>query len=105
MSDPPDFESWTPLLAAAKERIEKYKPADRTDDQLLRPSLEAFLKWLPQGGRDNVARDIFGAASDEALHQVFQNLLLGLATPSKLTLWGVGCWVSEASVWIHILMW
>ncbi|KAJ5099418.1 hypothetical protein N7532_006419 [Penicillium argentinense] len=86
MSVPPDFESWTPLLAAAKERIEKYKPADRTDDQLLRPSLEAFLKWLPRGGRDNVARDIFEATSDDALHQVFQNLLLGLATPSKLTL-------------------
>jgi hypothetical protein len=43
------------------------------------------VEWLPEGGRESVARDIVNASTDENLYAVFHNLLTGLAAPSKST--------------------
>ncbi|KAJ5400540.1 hypothetical protein N7465_011029 [Penicillium sp. CMV-2018d] len=75
--------SWPSVAAAAKERIEKYQPEHRSHEQILQPSLNAFIEWLPEGGRESVARDIINATTDKDLHDVFYNLLTGLAIPMK----------------------
>ncbi|CAI7643200.1 unnamed protein product [Penicillium viridicatum] len=75
--------SWLSVAAAAKERIEKYQPEHRSHEQILQPSLNAFIEWLPEGGRESVARDIINATTDKDLYDVFHNLLTGLAIPSK----------------------
>lgn len=68
--------------ATAKERILEYVPDGRPDEDKLPAALEAFLTWLPEGGRESLARDITNAADDQALHQVYHNLT-GLAVPSE----------------------
>jgi hypothetical protein len=52
-------------------------------EEKLQPSLNAFIEWLPEGGRESVARDIISAITDKDLYDVFKNLLTGLAAPSK----------------------
>lgn len=76
-------EAWATLEGEAKERIITYKPQNRADEEKLKPSLDAFLEWLPEGGRESVARDIIDAKTDEDLYSVFRNLVTGLAVPSK----------------------
>lgn len=76
-------EVWTSLAEGARERISTYQSQKRADEEKLKPSLNAFLEWLPEGGRESMARDIINAKTDEDLYSVFQNLLTGLALPSK----------------------
>jgi hypothetical protein len=76
-------QAWITLLEQARERITSYQSQDRLNEEKLKPSLEAFLKWLPEGGRDSIARDIIDAKTDEDLYAVFNNLVTGLAVPSK----------------------
>jgi hypothetical protein len=73
------------LAEAAKARIAKYQSQNpnRVHEEKLQPSLNAFVEWLPEGGRESVARDIVNASTDENLYDVFHNLLTGLAAPSK----------------------
>jgi hypothetical protein len=52
-------------------------------EERLQPSLNAFIEWLPEGGRESVARDIISATTDKDLYDVFKNLLTGLAAPGK----------------------
>lgn len=76
-------ENWKTLAGAAKVRTARYRPEKRPHENLLQPSLDAFVDWLPEGGRESVARDINDAKIDEELHDVFMNLFTGLAIPSK----------------------
>ncbi|KAJ5888103.1 hypothetical protein N7495_008144 [Penicillium taxi] len=69
---------WSTLEASAKLRVEAYNPASRPSEDKLKSSLIALIKWLPQGGRDSLARDILDSKTDEELHAVFFNLLTGL---------------------------
>ncbi|EPS28858.1 hypothetical protein PDE_03804 [Penicillium oxalicum 114-2] len=76
-------EKWKTLAGAAKVRTARYRPEKRPHENLLQPSLDAFVDWLPEGGRESVARDINDAKIDEELHDVFMNLFTGLAIPMK----------------------
>ena len=76
-------ETWPALVEEAKERITKYQSQSRVHEEILQPSLNAFMEWLPEGGRESVARDIINATTDKDLYDVFHNLLAGLASPSK----------------------
>lgn len=76
-------EAWTELAEAARERITTYQSQNRVDEEKLKPSLDAFLEWLPEGGRESMATDIINTKTDEDLYSVFKNLLTGLAAPSK----------------------
>jgi hypothetical protein len=82
-TDTESSETWPSLAEAAKARIAKYQPQNRVHEERLQPSLNAFVEWLPEGGRESVARDIINATTDEDLYNVFHNLLTGLAVPSK----------------------
>jgi hypothetical protein len=75
--------TWPSLEEAAKARIAKYQPHNRVHEEKLQPSLNAFVEWLPEGGRESVARDIINTTTDKDLYDVFHNLLTGLAVPSK----------------------
>jgi len=77
-------ETWPTLLSTATTKIDKYKPLGHTLEDILVPSLKAFLAWLPPGGRELIARDIEQTTTDQELYDVFHNLLTGLAVPSKL---------------------
>jgi hypothetical protein len=76
-------ETWLSLAETAKARITKYQPQNRVYEEKLQPSLIAFVEWLPEGGRESIARDIVDASTDEDLYAVFHDLLAGLAVPSK----------------------
>ncbi|KAJ5470528.1 hypothetical protein N7530_007885, partial [Penicillium desertorum] len=52
-------------------------------ETLIRGGLNAFLTWLPEGGRTAVARDIITTTSDLELYNCFMNLFTGLAAPMK----------------------
>ncbi|OJJ46525.1 hypothetical protein ASPZODRAFT_132593 [Penicilliopsis zonata CBS 506.65] len=72
------------LLTAAKDRIAHYTDQQRPHEDKLKAALAAFLDWLPDGGRESVARDIVNATTDDQLHAVFYNLLTGLVMPMKV---------------------
>lgn len=76
-------ETWPFLAEASKARIAKYQPQNRVHEERLRPFLNAFVEWLPEGGRESVARDIINATTDENLYDVFHNLFTGFALLSK----------------------
>ncbi|KAK2809803.1 hypothetical protein FQN50_003443 [Emmonsiellopsis sp. PD_5] len=57
--------------------------------------LQALLDWLPEEGRDSIARDINQAETDEALNGVFADLCSDLIYPMKATS-GRSC-VAESS--------
>lgn len=76
-------EAWTTLADQARARVTSYKSQNRVDEEKLAPSFYAFLEWLPEGGRESIARDIINAKTDEDLYYVFKNLVTGLAVPSK----------------------
>jgi hypothetical protein len=82
-TDAETSETLPALVEAAKERITRYQPQNCVNEEKLRPSLNAFVEWLPEGGRESVARDIINATTDKDLYDVFHNLLTGLALPSK----------------------
>ena len=82
-TDTESSETWPTLVVAAKERIARYQSQDRIHEEKLKPSLNAFVEWLPEKGRESVARDIVNSTTDEDLYDVFHNLLTGLALPSK----------------------
>ncbi|OJJ50420.1 hypothetical protein ASPZODRAFT_13500 [Penicilliopsis zonata CBS 506.65] len=71
------------LLEAAKDRVGQYQPNNRREEAKLQTGLTAFLGWLPEGGRESVARDILSATTDDEVHGVFINLLTALAMPMK----------------------
>ena len=71
------------LVEAAKERITKYQSQNRVHEDILQPSLNALVEWLPEGGRESIARDIINATTDKELHNIFYNVLTGLVVPSK----------------------
>lgn len=79
-------ETWAALKEAAKERIPRYQSENRVHEEKLQPSLNAFIEWLPEGGRESVARDIVNAITDGDLYSVFHSLLTDLTAPSKTRL-------------------
>lgn len=83
-TDTEPSESWPALKAKARQKVAAYQPQKRPREEVLQTSLIAFLEWLPETGRESVARDIVNATTDEALYEVFHTLLTGLAVPSKL---------------------
>jgi hypothetical protein len=76
-------EAWATLAEEARERITTYQIQNRADEEKLKPFLGAFLEWLPEGGRESMARDIINTKTDGDLYDVFRNLVTGLAVPSK----------------------
>jgi hypothetical protein len=88
-TDTESSETWPSLAAAAMERTAKYQSRHRAYDQILQASLDAFVNWLPAGGRESVARDIVDATTDKDLYDVFHNLFTGLALPSKSRTYGM----------------
>ncbi|KIN05190.1 hypothetical protein OIDMADRAFT_39565 [Oidiodendron maius Zn] len=69
------------LVEAAKERITKYQSQNRVHEDILQPSLKAFVEWLPEGGQESIARDIINATTDKELYNIFYNLLTGIVVP------------------------
>jgi hypothetical protein len=76
-------ETWPSLAEVAKARIAKYQTQNRPNEDKLQSALNAFVQWLPEGGRESVARDIIEAISDEDLYSAFRSLFTALAVPSK----------------------
>ncbi|KAE8135355.1 hypothetical protein BDV38DRAFT_284990 [Aspergillus pseudotamarii] len=76
-------ESWPLLADEGRKRIARYQPQNRAYDEMVKPSLCAFIDWLPEGGRESIARDCIKATTDDDLYQVFKNLFTGLAIPMK----------------------
>ncbi|RAL02491.1 HNH endonuclease signature motif containing protein, partial [Aspergillus ibericus CBS 121593] len=76
-------ETWPSLRKEAEARIANYTHQKRPNEDKLQASLNAFLQWLPEGGRESIARDIVGASTDDKLHEGFSNLLSALAMPMK----------------------
>lgn len=80
--EPP--ETFTNFIDTARARVERYVNGSRPQEEYLRPSLNAFLEWLPPGGQASVARDIVNTGNDDQkLWQVFHDLLTGVLYPSK----------------------
>ncbi|KAE8144406.1 hypothetical protein BDV25DRAFT_96108 [Aspergillus avenaceus] len=75
--------SWPLLAEKGRERIARYQPHDRHFDEQVQSSLNAFIDWLPEGGRESIARDCIKATTDDDLYQVFENLFTGLAIPMQ----------------------
>ncbi|KAK2806769.1 hypothetical protein FQN50_005631 [Emmonsiellopsis sp. PD_5] len=80
-SEPPDTQAT--LAERARARIAAYQPLEKDKEELLKPSLNALIDWLPEKGWESIARDILEAKSDEALYAVFHNVLTALAAPMK----------------------
>ncbi|RHZ57211.1 hypothetical protein CDV55_105973 [Aspergillus turcosus] len=79
---PEPSETFTSLIDAARARVERYVNGSRPQEDYLRPSLNAFLEWLPPGGQTSVARDIVNAGNDDQkLWQAFHDLLTGILYP------------------------
>ncbi|KAL2825450.1 hypothetical protein BDW59DRAFT_161677 [Aspergillus cavernicola] len=76
-------EVWSEIYQNAKDRATNYTPAKRSNDGKLTSLLLALLEWLPQEGKESVAKDINEAKTDDALWEVFQNLVTGLLRPMK----------------------
>lgn len=77
-------DDWSTLAAKAQARVSQYKPQQHQQHANFLPvSLNAFITWLPEGGRECLARDIIGSKSDNELYDIFSNLLTGPATPSE----------------------
>lgn len=73
------------LQKEARHRIDEYTPADRgPNEDCLKETLHAFVKYLPRKGSLSVSRDICGCLSDSDLYEVFTNLRDGVLFPSKL---------------------
>ncbi|KAB8271513.1 hypothetical protein BDV30DRAFT_240487 [Aspergillus minisclerotigenes] len=98
MSTDKSNESWPLLAEKGRERIARYQPQDRPYDEILKPSLDAFIEWLPRGGRESIARDIVRANTDDDLYQVFANLFRGLAVPSKYKILNTGLDITKQSL-------
>ncbi|KAE8156608.1 hypothetical protein BDV40DRAFT_293396 [Aspergillus tamarii] len=82
-TDRKSHESWPLLAEEGRKRIARYQPQNRGYDEMVKPSLCAFIDWLPEGGRESIARDCIIATTDDDLYQVFENLFTGLAIPMK----------------------
>lgn len=73
---------WQSLLASANERVDRYvETKEKDEDKLLKDGLKALLEWLPEGGRESLARDVADTDTDQALFDVFHNLLTCLVSP------------------------
>ncbi|KAJ9296811.1 hypothetical protein DTO271G3_5010 [Paecilomyces variotii] len=68
-------ETWPDLARRAKENINQYKCIPSLDDEKLVPCMIALLDYLPEGGRESIARDILSCESNEKkLYDVFENI-------------------------------
>jgi hypothetical protein len=76
-TNPEPAETWPALANRARTRIGRYVAGIRDDGKLV-ACLRAFVDWLPEGGRESVARDILECDTDEMLYGVFDNLRRGL---------------------------
>lgn len=83
LSTPP-APDWPTLAALAKGRIDRYAPTRGMDDRLLARCLRAFIDFLPEGGRESIARDIIDCGDDDdKLFGVFYSLYSALLSRSK----------------------
>lgn len=83
-TNPESSETWAALAAATKPRISKYQSQNNLlHEDKFQPLLNAFVDWIPEGGREFVARYIVNASTNEDLYDVSRNLLTGLVAPSK----------------------
>ncbi|PYH93147.1 hypothetical protein BO71DRAFT_328422 [Aspergillus ellipticus CBS 707.79] len=74
---------WDALKVQAQTRVQKDAPSDRQNEEMLVDCLFACLKWLPDGGRESLAREIIISETDGSLWKVYQNLLANLLYPMK----------------------
>lgn len=75
------------VLPSAIERVDRYVETKENDeDNLLKDGLKALLEWLPEGGRESLARDVINTDTDQALFEVFHNLLTCLVSPRMCSL-------------------
>lgn len=82
--EPPGI--WPDLARRAKEKINQYEYIPSLDDEKLVPCMIALLDYLPEGGRESIARDILGCESNKKkLYDVFQNIRSCLLFASKCT--------------------
>ncbi|KAL4925937.1 uncharacterized protein BDV17DRAFT_294060 [Aspergillus undulatus] len=68
-------------VQAAERYIAAYKPGTRPNDTKLIPTLLAFVRHLPDEGREIFVQDINEAKNNDALWGVFQGLLAGVLCP------------------------
>jgi hypothetical protein len=71
--DPTTDSNWDTLHALARTRLDKYVSSQDRTDRLLARTFDALLEWLPQAGRENIARDIISVPSstDEGLYGTY----------------------------------
>lgn len=75
-------DNWLELKTQAASRLSAYTPSQK-DDEKLTACLLAFLDWLPDGGRESLARDIVQCDTDDGLYAMFLNFRTGLLYTSK----------------------
>lgn len=85
--DPASQGTWQEQKKLAETRIDEYKDCSRPNEKGLAKTLRAALNWLPQGGRDQLAKDIIDVdKDDEALWAVFDNLRTAVIEACKFIL-------------------
>lgn len=68
-----------------RDRVNRYVPGQRLNDDKLIGCINAFLDWLPEEGIDTVIHGVADCGdSDEKLFQFFGNLAYGLLYPRRL---------------------
>jgi hypothetical protein len=78
-------ESWTVLSDLARRRVNRYETKSRGSlESKLTACLLACIDYLPDGGKESLARDIRKADTDDDLYAVFSSLCTGLLCPSRL---------------------
>lgn len=81
-----DPQQWPGLHDRAKDRVRNYVSASASEnknDGKLISCLIAFLEWLPEGGRESLARDLVECDDDTDVYDIFDNFRTGLVYASK----------------------
>ncbi|KAI9369107.1 hypothetical protein BJX61DRAFT_549831 [Aspergillus egyptiacus] len=78
-----DTGPWEALKAQALEVLSRYHPSKGDADAKLFATCHALLEFLPEGGREAIARDIIKAQTDDQLFDTFRNVVTCLLIPVR----------------------
>ncbi|OJJ42581.1 hypothetical protein ASPZODRAFT_104994 [Penicilliopsis zonata CBS 506.65] len=78
-----DAGAWEALKAQAQEILSKYSPSKGSTDAKLITTYQALLEFLPEGGREAIARDVVKAQGSDQLFDAFKNVVTCLLTPMR----------------------
>jgi hypothetical protein len=80
---PPSELPGSGLEPRAKERVQAYQLSNRKEEESLKPCLTSCLDYMPQEGRESLARDVIEVPKDRALRRVYDKIYTGLLGPSE----------------------